>query len=211
MASRTADRILDLLKTGGPQSAAALARSLGVTAVAIRQHLARLGEDGLVSGASDPPQGVGRPKQIWQLSETGHARYPDRHADLSADLIGAMQSAFGAEGMEKLLAERTARQLAAYRDRMPGDDAPLAEQVDALAKIRSDEGYMAYSEVADDGALLLVEQHCPICTAAKLCSGLCAQELELFERLLPAGTTIERTEHVLSDGRRCVYRIAAAA
>ncbi len=46
---RSADRILLQLKTKGPQAAAQIARRLGVTAMAIRQHLYALRDDGLVT------------------------------------------------------------------------------------------------------------------------------------------------------------------
>ena len=41
-------------------------------------------------------------------------------------------------------------------------------------------GYMARLEKGDDGSLLLVEDHCPICAAAIACQGLCRSELDIF-------------------------------
>jgi predicted ArsR family transcriptional regulator len=57
-----------------------------------------------------------------------------------------------------------------------------------------------------DGSFLLIENHCPICAAATACTGLCARELEVFQRVL-GQVTIERTEHILAGARRCVYRV----
>src|SRR5262249_35226661 len=55
----TADRLLVLLKTRGPQTAADLGSAVGVTAEAARQQLVRLAADGLVAATSEP-RGVGR-------------------------------------------------------------------------------------------------------------------------------------------------------
>lgn len=61
----------------------------------------------------------------------------------------------------------------------------------------------------DGDALLLIENHCPICAAATLCQGLCTTELELFRDVLGPDVQVERTEYLLDGDRRCVYRIVA--
>ena len=53
----------------------------------------------------------------------------------------------------------------------------------ALAERRSTEGYLA-EVVTDDDDLILIEHHCPICTAATSCQGLCRSELEVFRAAL---------------------------
>ena len=57
-----------------------------------------------------------------------------------------------------------------------------------------------------DGSFVLVENHCPICAAARACQGFCRDELGLFRRIL-VGAKVERTEHLLAGARRCAYRI----
>ena len=52
MAESNAERILLLLKTRGPATAAALAKALRITPMGVRQHLAHLADDGLVSRLS---------------------------------------------------------------------------------------------------------------------------------------------------------------
>ena len=66
---------------------------------------------------------------------------------------------------------------------------------------------MAEVRDADDGSFLLIEHHCPICDAAQSCQAFCSTELELFEDALGPGATVEREEHLLSGGARCVYRV----
>src|ERR687883_1701546 len=89
-----ADRFLVLLKTRGPQTAAELGKATGVTGEAARQQLVRLAADGLVA-ATARPRGVGRPAQVWGLTEAGHARFPDTHAELTAQLIRSIRTELG--------------------------------------------------------------------------------------------------------------------
>jgi predicted ArsR family transcriptional regulator len=205
MKHRGSLRVLHALKSAGPQTAEALGRKLGMTAVGARQHLARLGEEGLVD-AVEQSEGVGRPKRIWSLTEAGHARFPDNHAGLTLELITAIRKAGGEAMLDAVIEVREQAALKTYRRTLDGA-ASLKEKVKRLAKVRSEEGYMASTAAGDDGALLLIENHCPICVAAKACQGFCRSELALFRESLGKHVGVERREHVIAGGRRCVYEI----
>ncbi|MYN03325.1 HTH domain-containing protein [Pseudoduganella sp. DS3] len=201
----TADQILFLLKTRGPRTAQQLADLLQLTSMGARRQLEAAEALGLVR-FEDVAEKVGRPSRRWLLTEAGHARFPDRHADLTLQLITQVRGLFGEEGMEKLITAREQVTEAAYRAAI-GTAPDLAQRVAALALARDAEGYMAEVAQADDGALLLVENHCPICAAARECQNFCRSELQVFQRVLGPDASVERAEHLLSGARRCVYRI----
>lgn len=209
-------RLLELLKRRGPAGAAALASEIGLTDVAVRQHLTALLEDGLVeaiaANGADPkaPRRRGRPSRSWQLTDRALVLFPDRHADLTVGLITAVRAAFGEEGMRRIVDLRAREQEALYATIVPDASAPLIERLEALARQRTEEGYMAEVRVdpgGPDAGFLLIEHHCPICDAAKTCQGLCAAEIDLMRHTLGAGVEVERIEHLMADGLRCVYRI----
>ncbi len=206
---RTRRRLLERLKRDGPQDATALARRLGVTPMAVRQHLYAMAEGKLVTSevARRP---VGRPARLWRLTRAADGYFPDAHADLTVSLIDSVRAAFGEPGLDRLIGVRTRRQVAAYRGEVPRA-GPLRRRVEALARIRAREGYLAEVKAGPEGALLLVENHCPICVAASSCTSLCAGELGVFREVLGPGVRIERDEHILTGARRCAYRITRAA
>jgi predicted ArsR family transcriptional regulator len=206
MKNRGSLRVLHALKAAGPQTAEALGRKLDMTAVGARQHLVRLQEEDLVA-AEDRSEGVGRPKRVWSLTEAGHARFPDNHAGLTLELIAAIRKTGGEAMLDQIIGLREQSALKNYRVRLGGAKT-LREKVKRLAAIRSDEGYMARTETMAEGALLLVENHCPICVAAKSCQGFCRSELALFRAVLGDDISVERTEHVLGGAHRCVYRVS---
>ena len=205
---RTADRLLYALKATGAQTATALAKRLAVTPVAVRQMLARLLADGLVR-FEDRRTSVGRPKRHWMLSERGQGRFPDSHAGLTLELLNATEAVFGVDGLERLISHREAQTLALYRERL-ADANSLAERVKRLAKIRNAEGYMAEAR-RDGAAMLLIENHCPICAAAQRCQSLCRSELQVFQAALGADVAVERLDHIVAGARRCAYRITSVA
>ena len=63
----------------------------------------------------------------------------------------------------------------------------------------------------DGEGWLLVENHCPICAAASQCTRLCANELDVFERVLGPDARVTRVEHMLDGARRCAYRVLPLA
>lgn len=203
-------RLLERIKRQPGVTSNELADSLGHTAVAVRQHLTVLEQAGLVRQESAAPQGRGRPATLWHLTPLAGESFPDRHADLTLDLIEAAREVFGAEGVEKLVQIRAEKQSAAYTECLAAAGKSLQRRVEALARERTAEGYMAEVTEEEGGSYILVEHHCPICEAAQRCSGLCQAELDVFRGVLGSGARVERTEHLLSDGARCAYRITGA-
>ena len=200
-------RVLDRLKRVDGATAAELAAELSLTEAAVRQHLDGLEANGLVRRRERPASGRGRPPVEWSLTELASELFPDRHGDLTVELIDATRSALGEDGLARVVEARAAAQLASYRAALPAPGAATPRQrLGALAKRRSAEGYMA--EVKRDAdAWLLVENHCPVCEAAQACTGLCRTELELFRATLGPDVEVERTQHLLSGDARCVYRV----
>lgn len=200
--------VVDLLKVQGPRTAGQLARALGSSEVAVRQHLQALEAAGLVAAARAAPRGRGRPSLVWSLTREAQHLFPDRHGELSVGLLAAMREAFGDAGLARVVAARSTRQVEAYRAAMPGGRASLKARVEALAALRSAEGYLAEVVQERPGRYLLIEHHCPICDAARSCQRLCGAELEVFQAALGPDVTVERTAHLLAGDARCVYRVA---
>jgi len=201
--------VLALVKREGPIAADAMAARLKLTSTAVRQHLQALAGEGLVTEAdAPPPSGRGRPARLWRVTEAADARFADAHAGLSAELIGQVRRVFGEAGLDRLLALRTADQAAAYLAEI-GDAATLKARLLALAAIREREGYMAEVREDEEG-LVLMEHHCPICAAARFCTGLCREELALFSQVLGPGVEVERTSHILAGAGRCAYRVRSS-
>lgn len=199
-------RVLEILKLEAPATAAGLAVELGLTEAAVRQHLAALEAEGIVAANATAAERPGRPAARWSLTDDGYRLFPDRHGELTVQLVDAIRDALGEDGLTRVIDARTDEQLRTYREVLRASGSSLRPRVIALAAQRTTEGYMA-EVVDDDDGYLLIEHHCPICDAAKSCLGFCSAELRLFGEALGDDVSVERTEHLLADGRRCTYRI----
>ena len=185
---------------------AKLASRLNVTPMGVRQHLYALEREKLVDVEMRPGP-IGRPAKYWRLTPQANRLFPEAYAELSLSLINSVADAFGPSGMTRLLDARFAKQQADYGARVDRS-APLKKRLQQLAKVRTDEGYMADVHPAGPRAFLFVENHCPICAAATACQGFCAIELDLFRSVLGPDVTVEREEHIIAGDRRCAYRIS---
>ncbi|NJN86582.1 MAG: transcriptional regulator [Leptolyngbyaceae cyanobacterium SL_7_1] len=204
-------QILHLLKMQGAQTAIALAHQLQVSPMAVRQHLQQLKTKQLVT-YQEERRPVGRPVKLWQLTAHSTEQFPDSHAELLVDLLQGIESMFGREGLEKLVWERSHRQLQLYSTQLAEVGAEdWQERLRAIAQFRTQEGYMAEVQQISGDAWLLIENHCPIQTAATRCQGLCNAELEVFRTLLGSAVTVERVDHLLQGDRRCAYQVKQLA
>src|ERR1044072_5818030 len=191
---KTRRAITKLLKTEGPIDSAQLAQRLGPTPMAVRPHVYALQPEGLVA-SEERPVPIGRPAKFWRLTREADHLFPEAYAELSVALIDSVKDAFGQEGLERVLTSRCARQRVDYGKRIKPKDS-VERKLRELAKIRSEEGYMAEIKKEPGGSFLLVENHCPICAAANASQGFCSTELELFRTVLGPGVSVERAEHI---------------
>jgi predicted ArsR family transcriptional regulator len=207
---RSRRALIDLLKQDGPQDAAALARRLGISAMAVRQHLYDLEGEGLVNHEAEArapgSKVIGRPAKLWALTPAADRFFPDGHAEFTVGLINSMKQAFGADGLDKILKLRAKEQVGAYKARLDRQPS-LPKKLQALAEIRTEEGYMAEVSKANGGGYLLVENHCPVCSAASACTNLCKLELEVFQKSLGREHEVKRIDHILAGARRCAYLV----
>lgn len=207
--STAKQRVLEHLKRSDGATAAEVAEALAITEAAVRQHIDVLVERRLVERRALPRTraGRGRSPLEWVVTAEGDSQFADRHGQLTVELLGAIRDALGPDGLDRVIDSRADQQLEAYRAVVPAaGTATLEKRVRALARQRTAEGYMADVHRDADG-LVLVEHHCPICTAATACPGFCRSELELFRDTLGTDVTVERTAHILAGDVRCAYLI----
>lgn len=200
----SAERILFLIKTQGPITVKTLADELKMTSMGTRQHLTKLADKGLVKSKEEKQQ-RGRPSCFWSLTAAGHGTYTDRHANLTVDLIKLVEVSFGSEGLDKVIQARAEQSLLSYLAALEG--LSLAQKVDKLAQLRTEEGYMA-SAISEGDDFILIENHCPICAAAASCQGFCKTELENFQDCFEGAAEVVRSQHILEGNSRCCYRIS---
>jgi len=194
--------ILMALKRNGSMHAGELATHLGVTVAAVRQQLARLGEDGLVTHHRDV-EGRGRPAHSYALTAAAEGLFPKRYGDLTTELLGYLGGPDSTE-VNTLFERRRRRRLTEARQRLA--DRPLEEQVTELARILDEDGYLADVERLDDGGWRITEHNCAILSVATGFRQACSSEIGFIRDALP-GARVERVAHLMDGAHVCAYEV----
>lgn len=204
MKKSSPNKILPFIRAKGEVTAALLSEELGMTKEGARLNLLKLVEDGAVQTVIRS-EGVGRPVTYYALTEKGFSGLPDAHAQVTVELLQSVKKLLGENALDLLIGEREKHTYQRYAQAL-ATASTLEQRLEALARIRSEEGYMAEWK-KENNEYFLIENHCPICAAATECQGFCRAELKNFQSLIGEAYRVDRIKHIITDGQRCVYRI----
>src|SRR4030042_4306950 len=90
MATQTRDIILRTLRARGKVSIVERAAASDVSPVSVRHHLSNLQAENMVA-VEDERHGVGRPRQLFSLTETGLDLFPSRYVRLPNRLLDELK------------------------------------------------------------------------------------------------------------------------
>ncbi|MFH5185545.1 helix-turn-helix transcriptional regulator [Paenibacillus sp. TAB 01] len=194
--------ILTMLKTKGPLTVSDMAKQLGITEMAVRRHLNTLERDGLIESKL-VRQAMGRPTNLYSLTEEADELFPKKYHYLTLDLLGELMDEAGEEKVHRLFERRKDKLIGRYEEQIKGK--PLSERVQSLAEIQNANGYMVDWSATEEGQFVINEHNCPISQVANQYNHACQCELLMFERLLDAD--VKRTECLVKGGIKCSYLI----
>jgi predicted ArsR family transcriptional regulator len=202
----TREQILELLqRSGGGLTADALAHKLGISAVAVRKHLAALERDNFVMTELER-RPVGRPTYLYRPTATAQSLFPNDYANLATAMLEMIRRLDGERKVDELFHHRAEALALELETRVQG--VTLQERLRQVVQVLEDQGYMPELVKLHEGheRYLLTEHHCPIFQVAKAFQQACTCELEVLLRLLQA--KVERCEHRIIGHPHCSYLIS---
>jgi predicted ArsR family transcriptional regulator len=196
----TRERVLSLVASTGPITAADLAAGLGVTPAAIRRHLTALLEDGLIADHDKPgplDRGRGRPAKSYVATAEGQRALASAYSDVAVEAVDFLRSVGSLDDFVSQHQARLEASLAAAVD----PAAPLAERVETLANVLAEQGYATSVRPGPGGhTVQLCQGHCPVQSIAEAAPEWCEAETRAFSRVLDVHvqrlSTLARGAHV---------------
>ena len=183
-----------------------LSRAIGISSVAVRQHLEVLEAEGLL-GSRTERRPIGRPRRLFHLTDAADELFPKNYSGLAQMILEHLELSGGAERVDEVFRARRLRMEADARPHVEGLD--LEARVAAVAGIQDQAGYMAEWEPVEDGSYILREHNCAICKIARRFPQPCARELQLIQDL--TGADVVREQHLAAGDATCTYRIRPRA
>ncbi len=204
----TREALLEILKRRGEADVSALAEQLGISGVAVRQHLAGLERDGLLAHRQER-RPVGRPVRVYRLTARAEQHFPQSSGSVAMDLLAHVEEEVGTRAINSALEKRFDDLEARYSKKLKGAKS-WKQKLELLAEVRDAEGFLCNVESASvretRGGVRLVHHHCPLAGIADQHPQLCAYELELLRRAL-GEPGLRRMEHIHGGGRTCSYEL----
>ncbi|HEV7366384.1 MAG TPA: winged helix-turn-helix transcriptional regulator [Gemmatimonadales bacterium] len=193
--------ILVELKKSRRLTAKDLAAKLAISLNAVRHHLKELEAEALVEYERQH-RGVGAPAFAYQLTSAGGELFPRRYEATLSDLLDHVVEREGRAGAVAALEARYAALTRRLQQELAG--ASPAERMAALARLLTDDGYMAEAD-ASAGSGTLIEHNCAVQAVAERFPEICAAEARFLSAVL--GAEVQRQEHILSGCSACEYRV----
>lgn len=180
----TRERVLSLIITAGPITAATLAENVRLTPAAVRRHLTALIEDELIADHDVPgpiDRGRGRPAKAFVATSEGQRALQSAYSEVAQEALQFLRGRGGLTDFVSAHGERLETELRSAVDA----DAPLAERVEALSGALADMGYATSVRPGPGGyTLQLCQGHCPVQEIAQAAPEWCDAEARAFSRVL---------------------------
>lgn len=199
----TRGRIVESLLRRPAQTATELSGRLGLTPNAIRQHLTRLGRDGLVAEMVQR-RGRTKPSLVYTLTRDGEQLFPQRYNALLNLVLRELKNDEGQDRVKELFRKIGRRTALKHAARFDGKDA--SGRLAALADLVREQGVVADFEPTSEG-FVFREHNCPFRDSVASHSELCSMVHALMEEVVPGKT--EQRKSIARGDDRCEFVVSA--
>lgn len=204
--AETRQLILITLKRYGPVTIRAMARRLGVSDEAVRQHVVQLLEQGWIEPCKPrraPKKISGRPPLRYCLTLAGDHLFPKHYDTLAIELLETIARDFGERALLEVFAAMADDTVAEWKTEVEGQ--PVRERIEFLRRKYAELDRATIVE-RSDGGYRLIERNCPFLNVSLKRPALCSVAVNVLTRLL--GCKVVRVERFQNGDGRCVFRIS---
>jgi predicted ArsR family transcriptional regulator len=197
----TRDRILKTLLTHPNATINDLADAVNINNISVRHHLTNLLADGLIV-ANEIRHGVGRPRLVYSLSESGQENFPTRYMNLSNLLLGQLKKTLTQDEIKDVFT-KIAQTIA--KDQIDKTrHLTFEEKLNFLKNSLAAEGFMVEWEKTESG-YMIHEISCPFYHVGQLHPEVCTLDQTLISSILSIPT--EKVLCVLNGDQHCAYLV----
>lgn len=202
LGTRQQELLIMLLKNKSGLTVDELSRQLEITRNAVRQHLAALESDGLVTLGVTRPSG-GRPQQLYVLTDAGKEFFPRHYSWFAQLLVESIKQASGTDGLRERMdamgvevAQQLLRQQAVL-------ESPQ-QKVEKLSAVMEQLGYNTRRIAIANDTSVIEADNCIFHTLAIKNPEICQFDLAMMSTF--TDSTIDHQECMASGGNVCRFK-----
>lgn len=200
-AKSTRQRILQTLLFKDSCTINELAQVVEINPISVRHHILKLEAEGLIA-SEEERHGVGRPRQIFSLTEKGREQFPTRYIRLTMRLLEQLKEQVPASFINTLFTQMAKDIAANYQGEIQG--LPFEERLEFVKLLLSSEGFTVEIDRQAD-QFVLRETSCPYFQIGQNHPEVCALDKTLISTLL--GVPAEKVACLLNGDSVCSYVI----
>ena len=174
-------RIMLALKKNGKMSLKDLSDEIGISKMAVLNHLQKLEGKEMVERYLVKST-VGRPYFVFRTTESSRDKIDDSQGEMLDELLEFLENSGNKELVDTFLKERYGSVRVDYEKRL--SRVPLDQKVQELARIREEENYYPELKATGKESYELLEYNCPIFKISKRFGIACSLESQLFSSVL---------------------------
>jgi DeoR family transcriptional regulator, suf operon transcriptional repressor len=182
-----------------------LAKAVGINPISVRHHLTNLQVEGLVN-TEEERHGVGRPRLVYFLTESGNEQFPTRYLRLTSRLLDQLKSTMPEPMVGKLFLQMASDMADDYTEQMKG--LSMEQRLDLTRTLLSEEGFNVEWEKSGN-QYQIHEISCPYLRIGQNHPEVCTVDQTLISKML--AVPAEKVQCILSGDKYCTYVVQPEA
>ena len=197
----TRERVLQTLQKKHRCTINELAEAVDINPISVRHHISKLQADGLV-GSEEERHGVGRPRQLYFLTEAGVEHFPTRYMRLAIRILEQLKERIPAEMVNQLFTQMAADLVEEYADPTKTQGLSTEQRLNLVKGLLKGEGFeIEWEQIGDNYYIRGVS--CPYLHVGQNHPEVCKIDQTLISSILNLPT--EKVKCVLNGDNNCTY------
>jgi predicted ArsR family transcriptional regulator len=197
----TRERVLQTLLRKHRCTINELAEAVDINPISVRHHISKLQADGLV-GSEDERHGVGRPRQLYFLTEAGLEHFPTRYMRLTIRLLEQLKEHVPAEMVNQLFMQMATDLVEEYASPSKMQGLSTEQRLNFMQGMLKKEGFdIEWERVGDN--YYIREVSCPYLHVGQNHPEVCWIDQTLISSVLDLPA--EKVKCVLNGDTNCTY------
>jgi predicted ArsR family transcriptional regulator len=203
--ANTRERVLRTLLAKQRCTINELAEDVGINPISIRHHINRLEAEGLVT-SQEELHGVGRPRRLYFLTESGLEIFPTRYMRLTLRLLEQLKESVPPAIVRQLFSQMAKDMVDDYTADGQTDGLSMEQRLDLMQKLLAQEGFNVEWEQQGE-QIHIHETNCPYLHVTQTHPEVCSVDQTLISAFLDVPA--QKITCVLNGDHLCTYVVPA--
>jgi predicted ArsR family transcriptional regulator len=200
-AKSTRQKVLHTLLKKHRCSIVELADAVDINPISVRHHISKLQADGLVA-SEEERHGVGRPRQVFFLTESGLEEFPTRYLRLTIRLLEQLKENLPQKMVDQLFSQMAADLVKEYAHTANQQGMTIEQRLELVNDLLQEEGFDLEWERRDN-QYFIREISCPYLHVGQTHPEVCVIDQTLISTVLDLPT--EKVKCILDGDNQCTY------